>query len=105
MTYKEYIMRRLDGLGVTESDAELLLYREGVSPTRDADIEVDRMPGWYICDKIIWANFSVVRKRVVSEIKEGDFTAKYKSEALDEFCRRMKWEIDIFEQYLIITKP
>ena len=81
MTNFEYIQKRTDGLGLNESDIELILLKGDLIDTDPVDIEA--------CDAAIFNNQSIIRKVSVEKAKEGGYAMERNMAAVDLFLRTL----------------
>ena len=85
MTNYEYLTKRLDGIGVNDSDIELLLLRgelDGNDP-----VNIDH------CERVLYKYFSIVIKTLVEKVTEGGYSMERSMKALDAFYQRLSKEL------------
>ena len=93
MTEREYFTKRLEGLGVTDSDIDLILLRYNASGN---DLVTD--PLWL--DAAIYKNFSIVAKCAIGKITEGGYSMENSMKAMESFYRLLKKEIGIWAHHV-----
>ena len=77
MTNGEYLRKRLEGIGVTQNDIEILLLKAGLDENDPADAAE--------CDKAIFYNQSIVRKACIEKTREGGFSMERNAKEIDTF--------------------
>ena len=95
MTEREYLTKRLEGMGVTENDIELILLKynaSGNDPVNPAHTH------WL--DAAIYKNFSIVAKCAIGKITEGGYSIENSMKALNSFYNLLKKELGIMAYHI-----
>ena len=85
MTNFEYLTKRLDGIGVNDSDIELLLLRGELDGNDPVNIDY--------CERVLYKYFSIVIKVLVEKVNEGGYSMERNLKALNEFYVRLTKEL------------
>ena len=81
MTNQEYLQKRTEGLGISESDIELILLKGELIDIDPADMKA--------CDKALFRNQSIVRKAAIEKAREGGYAVERSMSAIDNFLRTL----------------
>jgi len=87
MTNFEYLRKLTAGLGTSDDDIELILAKGVLNGTDIADMRA--------CDKAVFNNQSIIRKRTVEKVGEGGFSIERRQKELDAFFRDLRRELGL----------
>lgn len=85
MTNREYLLRSLEGLGLTEEDIDIIILKSKITPEAEADVDK--------CDLAIYNRFSVVLKGATQNVSEGGYSISWNLEALKLFYAQLASEL------------
>ena len=87
MKNKEYLIKLLDGLGVSENDVDIILLKAEIDG--NADVQVA------LCDKAVYDRMSVVLKGALKNVTEGGYSVSWNMDAVKLFYNALCNELGL----------
>jgi hypothetical protein len=87
MTNKEYLVKFLDGLNVSEEDIDIILLKSGLEPDAEVDIKA--------VEKAVYNRMSVILKAITQNISEGGYSVSWNMEAVKLFYNSLCIELGV----------
>ena len=95
MTNKQYLIKYLDELNVSENDIEIILLKGGLDGEATVDI--------YACDIAVYRRFSAVLKSAAKNVSEGGYSVSWNMEAVKLFYSSLCNELGV--ENVLVVRP
>jgi hypothetical protein len=87
MTNKEYLIKSLSGLGVSEDDIDIILLKSQIDGDASADTN--------ICDTAIYNRMSIILKSTVQNVSEGGYSTSWNMDAVKMYYNALCNELGL----------
>ena len=77
MTNKEYLIKSLNGMNLSDDDIDIILVKAGLDGDADLDIKA--------CDTAVYKRFSVILKGTMQNVSEGGYSVSWNIDAIKLF--------------------
>ena len=95
MTNKEYLIKLLNGLNVSEDDIDIIILKSGLDANAVADVQN--------ADKAVYNRMSVVLKGATQNISEGGYSISWNMEAVKLFYNSLCNELEL--ENVLVGRP
>ena len=95
MTNKEYLIKRLSRLSISEDDIDIILLEGDIDGTLTADIAA--------CKKAVYSRMSVVLQGAMQNISEGGLSISWNMEAVKLFYAALCDELGL--ENVLVNRP
>ena len=99
MTNREYIIKTLDGLNITDNDVDLIIIKAGIN----ADGVITESADTRKCDMAIYNRMSVVIKPMMQNVTEGGYSVSWNMDAVKIFYAALCNELGV--ENVMLSRP
>lgn len=95
MTNKQYLIKSLNGLNVSEDDIDIILLKAGLDG--DGNVEITA------CDKAVYNRMSIVLKGATQNVSEGGYSISWNIEAVKLYYNALCNELGV--ENVLVGRP
>lgn len=95
MTNKQYLIKSLNGLNVSEDDIDIILLKAGLDG--DGNVEITD------CDKAVYNRMSIVLKGATQNVSEGGYSISWNIEAVKLYYNALCNELGV--ENVLVGRP
>lgn len=95
MTNKQYLLKSLSGLGVTEDDVDIILVKASLGTDDNVDIQA--------CDLAAYNRMSVVFRGAMRNVSEGGYSVSWNLEAIKLYYNALCSELGL--ENVLLSRP
>lgn len=95
MTNKQYLIKSLNGLNVSEDDIDIILLKAGLDG--DGNVELTD------CDKAVYNRMSIVLKGATQNVSEGGYSISWNIEAVKLYYNALCNELGV--ENVLVGRP
>lgn len=95
MTNKEYLIKSLNGMNLSDDDIDIILVKAGLDGDADLDIKA--------CDTAVYKRFSVILKGSMQNVSEGGYSVSWNIDAIKLFYNALCNELG--KENVLVNHP
>jgi hypothetical protein len=95
ITNKQYLIKSLNGLNVTEDDIDVILLKSSIDGDAVADVQA--------CDNAVYNRMSVILKGTTQNVSEGGYSISWNMEAVKLFYTALCNELGL--ENVLVGRP
>ena len=95
MTNKEYLIKSLNGMNLSDDDIDIIMVKAGLDVDADLDIKA--------CDTAVYKRFSVILKGTMQNVSEGGYSVSWNIDAIKLFYNALCNELG--KENVLVNRP
>lgn len=95
ITNKQYLIKSLNGLNITEDDIDIILLKSSINGDASVDVQA--------CDNAVYSRMSVILKGTTQNVSEGGYSISWNMEAVKLFYSALCNELGL--ENVLVGRP